>query len=409
MRSWWFFLVVCVLAAFAVRLWVVSGYSIPTGSMEPFFHGDRENGDRVAVFRPHYDLFGSPERFDLVAFTIDRDRLGDRWAVEGPETTTVCVVKRAVGLPGERIEIRDDGDVFVGSGAEPLLRVRKSLPLIESILIPVYTEGFGEDFSGGFFDRWKSYARVDGVLREDRLALEQCWSVEEGKLLCDAARPELRGRRVALTYGAEIDDGFLNNEGAFEAGLYSVKDVVLTIEIEILETGDRGGIFGDLSGEGDEFGFELHVAQMDTAGAVIDGGRSGLDQEDFEGLKAGRRYTISLLNIDDQIGLVCNGEVLVFRPYERGRLDPWCNIPWFGVFGVKAVFHGVRIDRDIHYTQAGTYGCSEPWSVPEDKYFLMGDNSRMSGDSRYFGGVSADSIIGRPFMIFSPVSRMRFF
>jgi signal peptidase I len=36
-----------------------------------------------------------------------------------------------------------------------------------------------------------------------------------------------------------------------------------------------------------------------------------------------------------------------------------------------------------------------PVTVPEGKYFMMGDNRYDSRDSRYFGFVERDSIIGR--------------
>lgn len=45
------------------------------------------------------------------------------------------------------------------------------------------------------------------------------------------------------------------------------------------------------------------------------------------------------------------------------------------------------------------------FTVPEDHYFMMGDNSMNSQDSRYFGPVPRRNIVGRAFVVFWPFSR----
>lgn len=44
-------------------------------------------------------------------------------------------------------------------------------------------------------------------------------------------------------------------------------------------------------------------------------------------------------------------------------------------------------------------------TVPEDMYFVLGDNSARSYDSRYWGFVPRESVVGRGFFIFWPFSR----
>lgn len=49
-------------------------------------------------------------------------------------------------------------------------------------------------------------------------------------------------------------------------------------------------------------------------------------------------------------------------------------------------------------------GCS--WEVPDGKIFVLGDNTRNSSDSRYWGFADASTLIGEPFFRVWPVNRI---
>ena len=60
------------------------------------------------------------------------------------------------------------------------------------------------------------------------------------------------------------------------------------------------------------------------------------------------------------------------------------------------------------YLPEGTmsYDIDRPVVVPEGQVFLMGDNRGFSSDSRVFGTVDVDTVVGRAFMIMWPFSRI---
>jgi signal peptidase I len=76
-----------------VRPVVASSFYVGSGSMEPTLHGcQRCTNDRVLINKLAYD-FEEPERGDIVLF---RD----------PEGGAEPLIKRVVGLPGDRIAVR---------------------------------------------------------------------------------------------------------------------------------------------------------------------------------------------------------------------------------------------------------------------------------------------------------------
>lgn len=50
-------------------------------------------------------------------------------------------------------------------------------------------------------------------------------------------------------------------------------------------------------------------------------------------------------------------------------------------------------------------GIDSPFKIPEDTYFVLGDNSSVSRDSRYFGAVNKKDIVGKIFLTYWPIKR----
>ena len=65
-------------------------------------------------------------------------------------------------------------------------------------------------------------------------------------------------------------------------------------------------------------------------------------------------------------------------------------------------------ERPIYYYNRGDYGREgKPISVPESSFYVLGDNSASSRDSRYWGFVPKNNLIGKAILIYWPLHRIR--
>lgn len=64
--------------------------------------------------------------------------------------------------------------------------------------------------------------------------------------------------------------------------------------------------------------------------------------------------------------------------------------------------------RNVYYYNRGDFSVEGgKISVPSDSYFVLGDNSASSKDSRYWGFVPKDNILGKAILIYWPPQRIR--
>ena len=64
--------------------------------------------------------------------------------------------------------------------------------------------------------------------------------------------------------------------------------------------------------------------------------------------------------------------------------------------------HQVEVFRDLHWTGNGNYAVTGPFDIGQGRYFVLGDNSPSSLDSRYWGSFARSNLLGRGFVIFWP-------
>jgi signal peptidase I len=380
---------VAILAAVLLKWFCIEAYQIPTSSMQPTLMGSSEAHvyDRILVDKLVQTL-REPERWDIMVFRY-------------PLQKNQNYVKRLVGMPNDRLSIAG-GNVYQvtdkdGKRSYAVLRkpddlqaamwkevyparcvVRGEGKALGALLAGSPARAVAEDGDRFVLDvetEARLYVRIDA----DGGFVDLVW---DGYPTATAAaiRQETQQQRrpqeivpdARLRATVERDAGVA--EVAFEIDVVRPGRDRLTYAFVV--RGDKGrlvvrGKGTQVLGESPEFACEL------PAGAATELGFAHVDDQ----LIAWRDG--DELQRFDTAAWPCRDGCEVGGPTATGD---HCVVPQIVCRGRgKVRVDDLRIDRDQHYTRAGS---PEVIEVPDAHYFMMGDNTLQSVDSRDWTAVS---------------------
>ena len=127
--------------------------------------------------------------------------------------------------------------------------------------------------------------------------------------------------------------------------------------------------------------------------------------------------TLEVWLFDRQFVLTLDGETALGPwPYDRsGRPQPTSRPLAIGSQGGLGVdLRDLRVYRDVYYTHPigrnARWGLDEPYELADDEYFVLGDNSPISEDSRVWPegpAVPSKLLVGKPLVVHFPARRVR--
>lgn len=293
-------------------------------------------------------------------------------------------IKRLIGLPGEKLQIVN-GDIYINDKIQ-----RKPDSVQDALWLPVYNSHY--------------------PIKEDTAPLwvadSNAWTIHKDSLALNNMSQDSSDTSL-VTFARRISDqnGYNNRAGSSEMG-----DVKISFDVTPLKGSQSLEVV--LEKNNDIFTAVIPTNDTNTKSYLKKG--ENVLVEDNVHIQTGQKHKIALSNTDNIVSLsIDNKKIFVFdhddgklpdvRPFDTSRIR-------FGGAHVNATFENIEIFHDIYYTNlyAGTWGTTHPIQLGEKDYFMLGDNSRNSNDSRVWKFVPEKNIVGKAFFVFWPLNNIKF-
>lgn len=379
---------VAILAAVLLKYFAIEAYQIPTSSMQPTLMGCAEAGvfDRILVDKIRYE-FTDPQRWDVTVFRY-------------PLQKNQNYVKRCVGMPGDVLHI-GGGNLYQvdESGRQRRYRVLRKPDRIQHGL-------------------WKEVHPRRAEVRGDprwigsalRASPGSSWNENAGVLAADLQsglprrvvfQDDLDGgmvNRVWDGYPVAIAQAMRERHFAGPNLLEIVPDVKFAVELVPAGTLDEIAFEIDVVRPGRDrvvFALEIKAGQGRLLVRTGEGRSEALASPAFP-CPVDRPVELGFEHRDDELAVTRDGaelqrldvgahhcregcEITGSQDPQRGpRVDAGIVLRGQG----RVELRDLRIWRDLHYTARPFLPPDHLIRVPDDHYFMMGDNTLQSVDSR---------------------------
>jgi signal peptidase I len=385
---------VAILGAVLLKWFCLEAFQIPTSSMQPTLMGSVEAGvyDRLLVDKLA-PVFREPQRWDVTVFSY-------------PLQKNQNYVKRLVGLPGETL--------FIGGGNLYRVTTVNGARHYEVLRKPDRIQR----------EQWREVYPARLHLHEDQKVLggmlsavpASAWSDADGPGRLTVQLEPVASRVYRLSFRDDEDGGFVDR-------VWDGYPTGIAQEIRKLAGGQPAEIVPDARIEAtftpertiDELTLEVEVRRPDqkpmTFSMLVRGGQCQLVARSEDGrppaesatkvceLPAGVATTVAFAHVDDELIAWRNGDEFLrvdvsafdcrsgceLPPRAEGANADHCAVPQLRLKGQgKVQVDGLRICRDLHYTKRGDSfkHAQDLIEIPANHYFMMGDNTLQSIDSR---------------------------
>jgi signal peptidase I len=342
-------------------------------------------GDRLLVDKNVFSL-RSPRRWEAAVFR----NLSDK--------TNKPYVKRVAGLPGEAIQVRD-GDVYINGHI-----ARKNFTQVRETRVPIFDMNYPPHLVG-WQHRW---------LAEPKATLQEA-AIDSKELHFGGTNfaeqtgwATYRHCRYHDKSGEDredvIRDSFAYNGQQFEDQAIPVHDFSIEFEVEILA---GNGALACRAWDGlDQVVAAYPVGASAEDASLQREGTGRVRGVARKPLQVGKKYHIEMSFCDRRVLFAVDGTE-IFQPLDLPPATTRAEVmsPFaLGFQGVSAVVRDLRIYRDIYYRSQGNNAIDQPYQLGKDEYFMLGDNSSNSDDSRFWTipGVAERSFLGKPFLLHQP-------
>jgi len=356
-------------------------------------------GDRILVLKYLYH-FMEPEIWDVIVF-------------KNPTDPSENFIKRLIGLPNETVEIID-GDVYITAPGSTKKVIQQKPRKVQDVL---WLTAFDNDYQPK-----KDFVRNLWKQPFEPASEDNAWKIDQDRHVFEFTGSKKPDKLVFNRHRlAKVTQCFCAYNGDVTKSATSSD---LKLAFVVRPNGNQGEIVLQLGKYGRNysgivnFDGTCRIVDQTTNNVVVEKKLPAMDKD--------RPVEVSFANVDHCLEITVGEENVLYKGPNDAKdwgYDPDSKMPGPSVSlssqGDAFTLEHIKLYRDIHYTNGNGSGRAtegNPFTLNDDEFFVLGDNSPQSFDSRFWdcqgkgngdklyrqGTVPRDFLIGKAFFVYWP-------